>query len=245
MRLPIIHGLIRRRLLINFRVDAEVAGRLLPSAFRLKLHRGYGIASICLIRLEQIRPGWLPRFLGVSSENVAHRIAVVWDDPSGRQGDGVFIPRRDTNSWLNQVTGGRIFPGEQNRADFSVTDDGTRVAMSIHARDGRMAIDLRAHETDSFAASSCFESLADSSAFFRTGSIGYSSTKDCCRFDGMRLESHSWGVSPLAIDHLESSFFDDRSTFPVGSITFDHALIMRNLSHEWHGVEDLRIPQNA
>ena len=245
VRLPIIHGLIRRRLLINFRVDAEVASRLLPSAFRLKLHRGYGIASICLIRLEQIRPGWLPRFLGVSSENVAHRIAVVWDDPSGSKGDGVFIPRRDTNSWLNQITGGRIFPGEQNRADFSVTDDGSRVAMSIHSRDKRMAINLRAHETDSFADSSCFESLADSSAFFQTGSIGYSSTSDCCRFDGMRLESHGWAVSPLAIDHLESSFFDDRSIFPVGSITFDHALIMRNLSHEWHGVGDLRIPQTV
>ncbi len=245
MRLPIIRGLIRRRLLINFRVDAEVASRLLPPPFRLKLHRGYGIASICLIRLEQIRPGWVPRFLGLSSENVAHRIAVLWDDPSGRPGDGVFIPRRDTNSWLNHVTGGRVFPGEQNRADFTVTDDAGRVTMSIHSRDGRMSIELQAHETEAFPSSSCFESLADSSSFFQSGSIGYSVTSDCCRFDGMRLESHGWGVQPLAMDRLESSFFDDRSTFPEGSITFDHALIMRNLSHEWHGVDDLRTTANG
>jgi len=240
MNLPIIRGLIRRRLLINFRVDEEVASRLLPAPFRLKLHRGYGIASICLIRLEQIRPKWVPRFLGLSSENVAHRIAVLWDNPAGGQGDGVFIPRRDTNSWLNHVTGGRIFPGEQNRADFAVTDAAARITMSIHSRDKSMSIELQAHETDAFPTSSCFESLADSSSFFRTGSIGYSVTSDCCRFDGMRLESHGWDVHPLAMDRLESSFFDDRSIFPSGSVTLDHALIMRNLSHEWHGVDDLR-----
>jgi hypothetical protein len=245
MRLPVIHGLIRRRLLINFRVEEEVASRLIPAPFRLKLHRGYGIASICLIRLEQIRPSLVPRFLGVSSENVAHRIAIVWDLPSGGQGDGVFIPRRDTNSWLNHWTGGRVFPGEQNLADFAVSDTGSLVTMSIHARDGNMAIELRAREAESFPTSSCFDSLADSSSFFQAGSVGYSATSDCCRFDGMRLESHGWGVGPLTIERLESSFFDDRSRFPEGSIAFDHALIMRNLRHEWHGVEDLRLARNA
>src|SRR5262245_44990299 len=98
MHLPTIHGLIRRRMLITFRVEAEVLSQLLPAPFRPKLHRGYGIASICLIRLEQIRPVFVPRICGLSSENVAHRIAVVWDQPTGEQREGVFIPRRDTNS---------------------------------------------------------------------------------------------------------------------------------------------------
>ena len=60
MRLPIIHGVIRRRLLVNFRGDAEVMGRILPPPFRPKLHGGYAVGGICLIKLEQIRPGWLP-----------------------------------------------------------------------------------------------------------------------------------------------------------------------------------------
>jgi hypothetical protein len=231
-------------LLINYRVAADVATRLLPAPFRLKLHRGYGIASICVIRLEQIRPSFIPRICGVSSDNVAHRIAVIWDDPSGQQGDGVFIPRRDTNSWLNHLTGGRIFPGAQGLADFAITDDDAHITMSIHARDGRMAIELRAREADSWPTDSCFASLADSSTFFQTGSIGYSVTSDCCRFDGMRLESHGWGVRPLTIERLESSFFDDSSIFPEGSIAFDHALVMRNLRHEWHSVEDLRISRS-
>jgi len=239
MRVPIIHGLIRRRLLVNFRVDAEAMQRFLPAPFRPKLHQGYAIAGICLIRLEQIRPGWLPRFCGMSSENAAHRIAVLWDETSGETREGVFIPRRDTGSWLNHFVGGRIFPGEHQMADFDITDDGARISMSIRARDGRMGVQLRAHETDSLPESSCFASLAESSAYFEGGSVGYSVTRDCCRLDGVRLQTHGWCVRPLAVEHVESSFFANESAFPAGSVTFDHALVMRNISHRWHVVADM------
>jgi hypothetical protein len=245
MRLPVINGLIRRRLLVNFRVDEEIMRRFLPSPFRPKLHRGYAIAGICLIRLEQIRPGWLPAFCGISSENAAHRIGVLWDEPSGGSREGVFIPRRDTGSWLNYCGGGRIFPGENRLADFDVTDDGSRISMSIRARDGLMSIRLRARECDSLPESSCFKSLAEASAYFEGGSVGYSVTRDCCRLDGIRLQTDGWQVRPLSVEHVESSFFADESAFPAGSITFDHALIMRDLVHQWHGEDDMITEQKA
>ena len=56
MKLPIIEGVINRRILVNFRVEPEVIQKQLPSRFRPKLHAGRAIAGICLIRLEQIRP---------------------------------------------------------------------------------------------------------------------------------------------------------------------------------------------
>jgi len=245
MHLPVITGLIRRRLLVNFRVDAEVMERFLPPPFRPKLQHNYAIAGICLIRLEQIRPKSLPRVCGLSSENAAHRIAVRWDAPSGDSLEGVFIPRRDTGSLLNHLAGGRVFPGEHHLADFDVTDDGDRVSMSIHARDGRIAIQLRARESDSLPASSCFESLAESSAFFEGGSVGYSVTRDCCRLDGIRLQTDGWRVRPLAVEHVESSFFYDASVFPAGSVTFDHALIMRDLPHQWQGEPDMFTERTA
>jgi len=36
-----------------------------------------------------------------------------------------------------------------------------------------------------------------------------------------------------------SSYFSDVARFPKGSIEFDNALIMRNVAHEWHSVDDL------
>lgn len=239
MRLPVIHGVIRRRMLVNFRVDPEVMGRYLSPPFRPKIHHGYAIAGICLIRLEEIRFGWVPKIAGMFSENAAHRIAVEWRDPSGDERQGVFIPRRDTGSWINHVTGGRVFPGEHHLADFEVTDDGANVSMAVRVHDGTMALELKAHETDAFPSSSCFQSLEDSSSFFEGGSVGYSVTREPRRLDGIKLQVEGWRVRPLAVDHVRSSFFEDEAIFPKGSAVFDHALIMRDIEHEWHSEADL------
>lgn len=193
MRLPVISGLIRRRVLVNFRVDEAVMRRFLPSPFRPKVHRGHAIAGICLIRLEQIRPGWLPGWCGITSENAAHRVGVLWDEPSGGSREGVFIPRRDTGSWLNHLGCGHLFPGEHHFANFTVADDGSRIAMAARSRDGFMSVQLRAVANDSLPESSCFESLAEASAYFEGGSVGYSVTRDGCRLDGVRLQTDGMG----------------------------------------------------
>ncbi len=245
MRLPVIRGVIRRRLLVNFRVDAEVMGRFLPTPFRPKLQGGCAIAGICLIRLEQVRPAALPGFVGIASENAAHRIAVVWDDPDGASREGVYIPRRDTGSWLNHLAGGRAFPGEHQQADFTVTDDGQRIDMVVRARDGRMTVEVRARECDALPPASCFGSLAESSAFFEGGSVGYSVTRDRGRLDGIRLSTERWQVRPLDVAHVASSFFADESVFPAGSVVFDHALVMRDIAHSWHQEPDLFIGASA
>ncbi len=86
MQIPIIRGIIDRRILVNFRVDAVVLARLVPSPFRPKLVNGAGMAGVCLIRLKDIRPRFVPSILGISSENAAHRIAVAWDQDGKTRG---------------------------------------------------------------------------------------------------------------------------------------------------------------
>jgi uncharacterized protein YqjF (DUF2071 family) len=242
LKLPAITGLIRRRLLVNYRVDPAVVQSILPSRFRPKLHDGHAIAGICLIRLEGIRPRFLPAWAGIASENAAHRIAVLWTDADGSEKEGVFIPRRDTGSLPNHLAGGRVFPGEHHFADFDITDRDGRIDLSIRSRDQSMSIRLAARETPDFPATSCFRSLEESSAFFEPGSVGFSVTRDCCRLDGIRLETHHWKVRNLTVDKVESSFFDDTVAFPPGSAVFDHALIMRDILHDWHEVSAMTLP---
>jgi hypothetical protein len=43
----------------------------------------------------------------------------------------------------------------------------------------------------------------------------------------------------LQVEAVTSSFFDDRSVFPAGSIRFDHALIMRDIPHRWKALPDI------
>jgi hypothetical protein len=239
MRIPVIKGTIKRRLLVNFRADPAVVQRILPQPFRPKLHRGHAVVGICLIRLEQIRPVGVPRALGLASENAAHRIAVEWAEAGGIEREGVFIPRRDTGSFLNRLAGGRVFPGEHHPAQFAVVDVAGHVELSMRSLDGAVSVKVVGDETDTWPAKSCFNSLAEASAFFEGGSLGYSVTRDGARLDGLLLRTLDWRVRTLAISEVRSSFFSDRQRFPVGSIEFDHALVMRDLLHEWHKAEDL------
>lgn len=239
MRLPVIQGLIRRRLLVNFRVDAEVMGRFLPSPFQVKAHKGYAIAGICLIRLEEVRPRGLPRMVGVQSENAAHRVAVVWQGADGQQREGVYIPRRDTGSRLNHWAGGRVFPGEHGLAKFVVSDRSGGVDIDMKSCDGAMRVMVEGEEAPGLPVDSCFESLQEASDFFQPGSVGYSVTKNGQRLDGIRLKTYRWEVKALAVKRVESTFFADEKVFPKGSVAFDHALIMRDIAHEWHSEPDL------
>jgi hypothetical protein len=232
-------------MLINFRVDPEVMQSVLPTPFRPKLHRNFSIAGICLIRLEHIRPKALPSLLGFSSENAAHRVAVEWDGSSGQSQEGVFIPRRDTGSLLNHLTGGRIFSGEHHLAKFRVIEEGEQIDFSMDSRDKKVAVRVLGCESSAFPADSCFSSLDDSSAFFECGSLGYSVTRDSCRLDGLQLKTLDWHVRALNVEKVESSFFSDTTYFPAGSVEFDHALIMRNIRHEWHQAADLFTEKKA
>ena len=235
MGLPAIKGIIRRRILLNYRIAPEAVSRILPGNFRPKLAGGHAIAGICLIRLEEVRPKGLPRFLGISSENSAHRIAVEWEDDTGRMKEGVFVPRRDTDSLLNSLAGGRVFPGVHHHSRFNIRDEGREISIRINAADAdKPLVVIEATESTDFPTSSVFESLEDSSRFFEAGCIGYSSRPDSCRMDGLLLKVENWRVSPLSIQKVESSYFDDTSIFPPDTIEFDHALLMRDIPHEWH-----------
>jgi hypothetical protein len=52
-------------------------------------------------------------------------------------------------------------------------------------------------------------------------------------------------VEPFEVDEVRSTFFEDVSLFPPGSASFDNALLMRRLEHEWDALPALRAPLEA
>jgi hypothetical protein len=238
MPISSIRGLIARRLLVNYRVAPDVLAAFLPRPFRPRLVNGYGMAGICLIRLEQIRPGWLPAALGMASENAAHRIAVEWER-NGRCYEGVYIPRRDTSSRLNVLMGGRLVPGLHHHARFSVSESEGLLRVRLDSADGDTHVLVEGQPADVLPPTSVFRTLAQASAFFENGAVGYSATARASEFDGLELKSFDWRVQPLRVRRLESSFFEDRRRFPRPAIRLDCALIMRGIHHEWRGLERL------
>lgn len=234
MRLPTIHGYIDRRILVNFKAEPDVVRKIIPEPFRLKVYRDKAIVGICLIRLKNIKLKGLPDFVGVSSENGAHRIAVEWDE-EGEIKEGVYIPRCDTSLRLNTILGGRIFPGKHYLARFNVKESEGNYHVDFTSSDNTI-ISIDARETDDFAANSIFETLENVSAFFEKGAVGYSPNKN--KYEGLKLQAYTWQVRPLDVTNVHSSFYENERVFPKGSVHFDNALLMTKAEHEWRSMQD-------
>lgn len=152
MRLPVLAATVERRLLVNYRVDAELVARLLPAGPRPQVLGGAAVAGICLTRLARVRPGGLPGQVGIRTENAAHRIAVCWDDPAGGPPRaGVFIPLRHTSSRAGALLGGRLFPGLHHRARFAVQESARQVSIAVTAPDGTIGPGRRGHPGEGLA----------------------------------------------------------------------------------------------
>lgn len=234
-----IKGIIDRRILVNYRIDPEIMSQYLPRPFKPKIKNGYAIGGICLIRLKNMQPGFTPSFVksGFSSENAAHRMAVEWETCSGLE-QGVFVPRRDTNSALNLLAG-KFFPGDYHKAKFLSVEKDKDIHVQVNSYDKEVSLEVKGAISEDFPENSVFADLHDASDFFEAGSIGYSQTAKEGQFDGLDLQCKSWNVKAIDIEISNSSFFSDLNQFPTGSVEFDCALYMQGIEHEWHSLDSL------
>ena len=179
MKIPVVRGVIDRRILVNFRVDPK-SGEGAAPPFRPKLVNGAGMAGVCLIRLKHIRPRFLPSFLGISSENAAHRIAVEWEQdgtaggrlhppaghvfPAQHAGGRELLPRGASPCEVPGRGAGRPLPGRsgQRRPPDAPARGGARRARSCPT------VDLSGRSRRR-------------PAFFERGSLGYSVTAQARR----------------------------------------------------------------
>jgi len=237
---PRMDSVVRRRLLVNYRTDPAVTARLLPPPLRPQLVNGHAVAGICLIRLGQVRPWFLPAAVGLRSENAAHRIAVEWDTADGTA-RGVYIPRRHSGALLTVMLGGRVFPGVHHRARFRVRETPGDLRVAFTGTDDAVHVDVHARPVERWPADSVFSDLNEASEFFRQAPAGYSTTNDACCLDGLELETSVWRVRPVEVLTARSAFFDDPSRFPPGSATLDCGLLMRDVPAMWRRLPSMPI----
>lgn len=236
--LPVLQGLIARRVLLNFRANPEVVQKLLPKPFEVVTFQGQALVGICLIRLEQIRPRSLPRWLGMASENMAHRVAVRYPS-NGAMKSGVFVWRRETDQKLVQTFGGRLFPGVHLAAKFAVNESPDGINMDVQSVDGNSDVSFSAKYSNAWPSQSVFPTVEEASEFFRHGDCGFSCSLHGNSVEGMQLRAFTWSPIVLEVGLSKCSFYSDTSWFPRGSVEFDCGLMLRAVPHEWHEIADV------
>ncbi len=235
-----IRAVMERRLLVNYRIEPGVLQAVLPAPFQPSLADGYGVGSICMIRLVGIRPaGWLPVTSGLRVENAAHRIAVLVDTADGPV-PSVYIPGRYTSSRLATVTRGLLFP-RLRMARFHVEEQNVRYRITARSPDGIMRIAVAAQTATRLPADSVFSSVDQALEFFRLAPAGYSATAVPGVFDGVALETSYRDRHPLRVNAVASSYFDDPRLFPPGTAIVDSAFVVTGLA-TWRPLASLILP---
>jgi hypothetical protein len=233
-----LEGVIRRRILLNFRADPNAVAPLLPAPLEVLTYNGFAIVGVCLIGLVGLRPKGIPGGLGLSSENMAHRIAIRYPTSDGMH-EGVFIWRRETDQWLVTLLGGRLFPGVHNCADFVIDEGGDGLSVAVKTEGGLADVDFAGSYETAWQRDSAFPTFNQAVDFFRRGDCGFSCSHRAGRLDGLRLKTLQWEMSTLRTTRLYSAFFQDRERFSPNAIHFDCALLMRGIPHEWHEISDV------
>ncbi len=114
-----------------------------------------------------------------------------------------------------------------------------RERSTITARDSQCFVDAAVGMRGELADSELFASTTEASNSFRAVAAGFSPTRRSSRLDGLELRTTTWRIQAADIRHVRSSFFDDRVAFPAGSIRLDSALVMRDVTVEWHSFGSL------
>jgi hypothetical protein len=217
---------VRRRLLISYRVDPDVAQGLIPSGFRPQIVDGSAVAGVCMIGLQSVRPGWFRPRVGLRTENVAHRIAVEWDE-SGTTRNGVYIVERHSSSLLPVLAGGRLFPGVQKHARFDLDETESRFRVSMSAPGTRVSVDV---QLGGPWISTLFPNVEAASDFYQRGAVGWSPRRDGQGVEPLELTSKEWAIEPGQVISLKSSYFD---ALPEGAATLDSVVVMRDIPLFW------------
>lgn len=236
--IKVIKGTIDRRVLINYRLDPDYLSKMLPEPFKPRLFDGSALGGICLIRFKDMRPTWLPQFLGTTSENGTHRFCVEWTT-KGKRHTGIYVKQRFTNSRLHEFGGGKVFPGNLTFSKFKVNENNGKYEISFKSKNNDK-VNVLVDEADAkFPSNSVFSNIDQASQFFEKDDIGYSPSSNKKVHQGVKLNTTEWKVSPLKVIKASSSLFTNEKIFPNGSAHIDHALIMKNIKHDWQVVEDV------
>lgn len=236
--LPTIEGVMKRRILVNYLADPALIRPLVPKPLELTLQNGSAVVGICLIGLQRLRPKGFPGVLGISSENMAHRVAIRFKE-NGRWKDGVFIWRRDTDQNLTALLGGRLFPGVHEKATFQVSESPSQISMAVETRRGRGDVALKASYPARWEPSRLFKTFGQAKAFFQKGDCGFSCALQKDRLEGMRLQTLRWEMEPIKITKVHSAFYEKLAQKAPNGIQYDCALLMKGIPHRWNELKNI------
>ena len=124
-------GTVVRRFLISYPVPQAVLANYVPPGAQCSTHDDLASVSACFVRMDDMRPNILPRFVGMGFNYLIHRTRAKLPFPDGKLREAVLVLQPNIN---RQLLGsfGSLLTGvgfRTRQIDFTEDEDNWRIRM--------------------------------------------------------------------------------------------------------------------
>jgi hypothetical protein len=222
-------------LVLTYALPREVVTPLLAPGLELDCFGQYGFLAIAMVQTRNVRPQYLPSWLGRDFFLTGYRIFPRYRTASGRTLRGLRILRSDTDSetmvrWGNRLT---HYNYQKVNVDYRRTE--SAIDFKVVTRDGAADLRVRAdlsNEPNSLPAGSPFPDFRTARRF--AGPLLFTfdyepETHSIVRIQGIRKQ---WNPIPVHVDVLQNSFLQ-REPFACASPILASAFRFANIDYLW------------
>lgn len=247
-----LQGRLADTLLLTYRTPAESVRALLPEGLELVQRGPWAFWSVVCCKVEHLRPGRLPKAMGVSFHHVAYRLRVQAMTASAEVVDGLYFTHSDADaplSTLFDALGNRLTDLRLHRAAIAMQRGDDAVRVEVGAAGYRLRLDA-AHAPAALAPGSCFPTVEDARAFCRYPPAALSvhpAKQDAARRElhVMRVEriDSAWCETPVVLRDAALGYFD--AIGQTDHAELEWAVRLRPMAYRWVlGERRLLLDQN-
>ena len=231
-RLSGIHmtGTVVRRFLISYPVSPDVLSGHLPPGAECATHDGFAWVSACFVRMDDMRPNILPRFVGMGFNYLIHRTRARLPFPDGKLREAVLVLQPNINRPLLSSFGSLLTGvGFRNRQiDFTEDEDNWRIRMISQ---GELLYDAEISKSscsESITTESRFTTVPEADKFLLGVSFGGQWVKGQKNLKLLPETHDPWTTRACTCTTHKNQFLE---SLGVDAIDADHAITMTQIPH--------------
>lgn len=230
-----VRAFFRDSLVLTYALKKEALEPLLPPGLTVDAWNEWGFVAIALVQTEQLRPSFLPRWIGQRFFLSGYRIFARYTTREGRRLRGLRILRSDTDKRLMKVAGNTLTHYNYRKADVELHSTPERLDITIRTPDAEADLEVSADLTSipaSLPGSSVFPDVEMARRF--AGPLPFTfdyekETNSIVMIEGVRRE---WKPQPVTVTVKTCTFFD-LPMFNGAQPILSNAFYLRDVPYEW------------
>lgn len=231
-RLSGVHmvGTVVRRFLISYAVPPDLLTDYLPPGAECATHDGCAWVSACFVRMDDMRPNFVPSFAGMGFNYLIHRTRARLPFPDGKLREAVLvlqpnINRRLLSSFGSLLTGVGF---RTRKVDFTEDNDNWRIQMISNDEILYDATISKSSCSETISSGSRFSTASEADGFLLGVSFGGQWSKGQSKLKLLPETHDPWKTLACTCVTHKNQFLE---SLGVDSLETDHAITMTQIPH--------------